>query len=39
MHVFGSAYLGLGFAMRYNTVKQHVVREIYDRMFRDAGVA
>lgn len=28
----------LGFGMRYNTVKQPVVREIYERMFRAAGL-
>ena len=28
----------LGFGMRYNLVKQPVVREIYDRMFRAAGL-
>lgn len=28
----------LGFGMRYNTVKEPVVREIYDRMFRSAGL-
>jgi GrpB-like predicted nucleotidyltransferase (UPF0157 family) len=28
----------LGFGMRYNRVKEPVVREIYDRMFRAAGL-
>jgi len=28
----------LGFGMRYNRVKEPVVREIYDRMFREAGL-
>ncbi|RYC12476.1 GrpB family protein [Nocardioides zhouii] len=29
---------GLGFGMRYNNVKEPVVREIYDRMFRASGL-
>ena len=29
----------LGFGMRYNQVKEPVVREIYDRMFRATGLA
>lgn len=28
----------LGFGMRYNRIKEPVVREIYDRMFRAAGL-
>jgi GrpB-like predicted nucleotidyltransferase (UPF0157 family) len=28
----------LGFGMRYNKVKEPVVREIYERMFRAAGL-
>lgn len=28
----------LGFGMRYNAVKQPVVREIYERLFRAAGL-
>ena len=34
----GSDHGALGFGMRYNAVKQPVVREIYDRMFRAAGL-
>lgn len=29
---------GLGFGMRYNRIKEPLVREIYDRMFRSAGL-
>jgi GrpB-like predicted nucleotidyltransferase (UPF0157 family) len=35
----GADHGALGFGMRYNTVKQPVVREIYERMFRAAGLA
>lgn len=28
----------LGFGMRYNRIKEPVVREIYERMFRAAGL-
>lgn len=34
----GSDHGALGFGMRYNAVKEPVVREIYDRMFRAAGL-
>ena len=34
----GDDHGALGFGMRYNTVKEPVVREIYDRMFRAAGL-
>jgi GrpB-like predicted nucleotidyltransferase (UPF0157 family) len=34
----GADHGALGFGMRYNTVKQPVVREIYERMFRAAGL-
>ena len=34
----GDDHGALGFGMRYNAVKQPVVREIYDRMFRAAGL-
>ena len=35
----GADHGALGFGMRYNLVKQPVVREIYERMFRAAGLA
>ncbi|MCW2737617.1 hypothetical protein [Nocardioides sp.] len=35
----GDDHGALGFWMRYNAVKQPVVREIYERMFRAAGLA
>lgn len=34
----GADHGALGFGMRYNSVKQPVVREIYDRMFRASGL-
>lgn len=34
----GSDHGALGFGMRYNAAKEPVVREIYDRMFRAAGL-
>jgi GrpB-like predicted nucleotidyltransferase (UPF0157 family) len=34
----GADHGALGFGMRYNAVKEPVVREIYDRMFRAAGL-
>lgn len=34
----GDDHGALGFGMRYNAVKEPVVREIYDRMFRAAGL-
>ena len=34
----GADHGALGFGMRYNRVKEPVVREIYDRMFRAAGL-
>lgn len=34
----GDDHGALGFGMRYNTIKQPVVREIYQRMFRAAGL-
>ena len=33
-----SAIPGGGHVMDYNARKQHVVREIYDRLFRAAGI-
>ena len=35
----GQEHGALGFGMRYNQVKQPVVREIYERMFAAAGLA
>jgi len=34
----GADHGALGFGMRYNAVKEPVVREIYERMFRSAGL-
>ena len=38
MEASGDDHGALGFGMRYNAVKAPVVREIYDRMFRAAGL-
>ena len=36
--VAGADHGALGFGMRYNAVKEPVVREIYGRMFRESGL-
>lgn len=38
MTATGDDHGELGFGMRYNRIKEPVVREIYDRMFRAAGL-
>ena len=38
MATTGDDHGALGFGMRYNRAKEPVVREIYDRMFRAAGL-
>jgi GrpB-like predicted nucleotidyltransferase (UPF0157 family) len=38
MAATGDDHGALGFGMRYNRIKEPVVREIYDRMFRAAGL-
>ena len=38
MAATGDQHGALGFGMRYNRVKEPVVRDIYDRMFRAAGL-
>ena len=38
MEATGDDHCALGFGMRYNRVKEPVVRAIYDRMFRAAGL-
>ena len=38
LSVAGAATAALGAGMRYNRVKEPVVREIYQRMFRAAGL-
>jgi GrpB-like predicted nucleotidyltransferase (UPF0157 family) len=38
MAATGDDHGGLGFGMRYNRIKEPVVQEIYERMFRAAGL-
>ncbi len=38
MQATGDDHGALGFGMRYNAIKEPVVRDIYDRIFRDAGL-
>ena len=38
MAATGEEHGALGFGMAYNRIKEPVVREIYDRMFRAAGL-